>query len=237
MVNIPRLVRCSVLASSLGLMLGLPAAEQVSFAQTSTPAPNPAEPPANSPTPTDSDDPRFQCQVNNGQYTVMYSPPSQPQQGYPWAVPEDMGSAWPAERRCQEISRRLEEYRPDGLVEMRTSVENGYNTVCVTTQQVPGCRIVFTVPPGQDPMITRDRVFENLTLADQGQNTQGINTFVEGGSSIFDQLGNILRPSVSPSPAGISLRPFLDPADGGTGARLVPGAGPAGRPLNPDNFR
>lgn len=234
MVRIPRFVRCSVLAGSLGLMLGLPVAEQAALAQTETPTPGPTEPPADSP---DADEPRFQCQLQNGQHTVMYMPPSQPQQGYAWAVPEDMGSAWPAERRCQEISRRLEQYRPDGLVELRTGLENGYNTVCVTTQQVPGCRIVFTVPPGQDPMVTRDRVFENLTLADQGQSTQGVNTFVEGGSSIFDQLGNILQPSSSPATAGISLRPFLDPVDGGTGAQLVPGAGPAGRPLNPNNFR
>ncbi|MBD0270017.1 COP23 domain-containing protein [Pseudanabaena sp. FACHB-2040] len=229
MVRIPRLVRFFALAGSFGLLVTVPLLEQASFAQTAEPA---AEPTA------DANESRFSCQLQNGQYTVMYLPQSQPNQGYPWAVPEDMGSAWPAERRCQEISRRLELYRPDGLVEMQTGVENGYNTVCVTTQQVPTCRIVFTVPSGQDPAGTRDRVFENLAVADRGEMTQGVNTFVEG-SNILDQLGNVLNlPTTQRSASGINLRPFLAPIDGGTGARLAPGStAPAGRPLNPDSFR
>ena len=40
--------------------------------------------------------PRFTCQLNNGQYTVMYNPESQPEQAYAWAIPGDMGSNWPA---------------------------------------------------------------------------------------------------------------------------------------------
>jgi hypothetical protein len=151
-----------------------------------------------------------------------------------------MGSAWPADRRCEEISARLERYRPDGLLALETSVENGYNTVCVTTESVPGCRIVFTVPPGQDATQTRNRVFDNLTLADQGSQTQGVNTFAGGGNSALGQLGDLLGlPSTSSSMGSsqsINLKPFLDPADGGTGARLT-GGSPAGRPLNPDAFR
>lgn len=186
--------------------------------------------------------PRFTCQVQDGQYTVMYAPTSQPGQVYPWAVPQDLGSAWPAERRCAEISARLERYRPDGLLALETSVENGYNIVCVTTEATPGCRIVFTVPPGQDPMLTRDRVFDNLAVADRGDQTQGVTTFTGGNSDVLGQIGNILGlPSASggnlPSRSqGINLKPFLDSTDGGTGARLS-GGGPAGRPLNPDAFR
>ncbi|MBE9157157.1 hypothetical protein IQ265_10015 [Nodosilinea sp. LEGE 06152] len=199
-----------------------------------TPEPAPAEPAeANTA-------PRFTCQMQDGRYTVMYSPTSQPGQAYPWAVPEDMGSAWPAERRCATISERLEQYRPDGLLALETAVENGYNTVCVTTENVPGCRIVFTVPPGQDAAITRDRVFDNLTIADRGDQTQGVTTFAGGNSDILGQIGNVLGlPSATPASrrtSGINLKPFLDPTDGGTGARLN-GGGPAGRPLDPDAFR
>lgn len=187
------------------------------------------------------DSPRFTCQVQGGQYTVMYAPTSQPGQVYPWAVPEDMGSAWPAERRCATISDRLEQYRPDGLLALETAVENGYNTVCVTTETVPGCRIVFTVPPGQDPNLTRDRVFDNLTIADRGDQTQGVNTFTGGNSDVLGQIGNVLGlPSSttggSSRSGGINLKPFLDPADGGTGTRLG-GGSPSGRSLNPDTFR
>jgi len=178
---------------------------------------------------------RFTCQLRNGQYTVMYSPKSQPGAMYAWATPEDMGSAWPAERRCNEISRRLEEYRPDGLLELQTGQENGYNTVCVTTELVPSCRIVFTVPQGQDPVVTRDRVFDNLVLADQGQTTEGVNTFVESGS-ILDDLNDVLGIPSRRNTArngNINLQPFLDSADGGTGTQLNQNSG---RPLNPDNF-
>ncbi len=181
---------------------------------------------------------RFSCQVENGQPTVMYSPLSQPGEFYPWAVPEDLGSAWPAERRCTEISRRLEEYRPDGLLELQNDVENGYNTVCVTTEAVGGCRIVFTVPPGQDPRVTRDSVFNNLILADQGDATQGVTTFTGSDSSVLDDINEVLglpgeTTGGSQSSDGINLQPFLDPADGGTGAQLT---NTTGRPLNPDNF-
>ncbi|MGB5975082.1 MAG: COP23 domain-containing protein [Nodosilinea sp.] len=190
-------------------------------------------------TPAEDDGtPRFTCQMQDGQYTVMYSPTDQPE-AYPWAVPQDMGSAWPAERRCAAISDRLEEYRPDGLLALETAVENGYNTVCVTTETVPGCRIVFTVPPGQDPALTRDRVFDNLTIADRGDSTQGVTTFAGGSSDILGQIGDALGlpGSMAPArPSGISLKPFLAPDDGGTGERLVGGSS-AGRSLNPDAFR
>ena len=87
----------------------------------------------------DEDSPRFACQMINGQHTVMYMPESQPGEAYAWATPTAMGGGWTEDRRCYEISRRLESYRPDGLVEMRTSVENGYDIVCVTTEAVPAC--------------------------------------------------------------------------------------------------
>jgi Circadian oscillating protein COP23 len=232
MTPIFRLISTAALAGSFAISL----APAPGLAQTPSP---PAEP-SSAPEAPAAEQARFVCQTNNGQPTVMYLPQSQQNQGYAWAVPEDMGSAWPAERRCQEISRRLEQYRPDGLVEMQTGLENGYNTVCVTTQQVPSCRIVFTVPTGQDPLVTRDRVFENLAMADRGESTQGVNTFTNGDSSILDQLGNVLNlpgaGGTSRPASGINLRPFLDAADGGTGTQLAPGAA-SGRPLNPDSFR
>lgn len=189
---------------------------------------------------------RFVCQTTSGQPTVMYQPESQPGQLYAWAVPSTMGGGWDASRRCFEISRRLESYRPDGLLEMQTGIENEYNTICVTTQRVPGCRIVLTVPPGQDPVATRDRVFQNLTIADSGQQTQGVNTFVNGGGrGIIGEAARLLNlnlPSLGGGQAsyssGINLRPFLDRADGGTGQYLRGGRSIApGRRLNPSNFR
>ncbi len=183
---------------------------------------------------------RFSCQLQNGQYSVMYHPRSQPNQSFPWAIPSTLGGGWNSERRCNEISQRLESYRPDGLQELRTAVANNYNTICVTTQENPSCRIVLTVPPDQDPVSTRDRVFQNLTTADSGQQTEGVNTFVGGQPTneigqLFKLGGGNNRRVASNS---IKLRPFLDQADGGTGTRLQGGVPTQTSPrLNPHNFR
>jgi len=238
---------------------------------------SPSTSPSNGSTTTASGT-RFACEMVSGQYTVMYRPESQTSQSYPWAVPSNMGGGWDANRRCAEISRRLESYRPDGLLEMKTgaengyntvcvttekvsscrivltvpngqdptsTAENGYNTVCVTTEKVSSCRIVLTVPNGQDPTSTRDRVFQNLTVADSGQQTQGVNTYVGGGSNgILDQIGRAIRGLSNTSQStrgsdGINLRPFLDRRDGGTGEQLKRGAANTSSPrrLNPGNFR
>ena len=170
---------------------------------------------------------RFSCQTQNGQYTVMYQPKSQQGQFYAWAVPSVMGGGWSSQRRCNEISRRLEQYRPDGLVEMQTGIENGYNMICVTTDRNPACRIVLTVPVGADPNNIRERVFANLTTADSGQSTVGVNTFVEGNrSSIFNSIFGVPTgiskdmPRSSFRNDGIDLKPYLDAADGGTATEL-----------------
>lgn len=198
------------------------------------------------PVPEASNAARFGCQFLNGQYSVMYSPESQPGQSYAWATPSTLGGGWTQERRCNEISRRLEFYRPDGLLEMQTSVENNYNIVCVTTQKDPACRIVLTVPPGQDPQSTRDRVFENLTIADSGQETEAVNTYV-GKDNTSQLLNQVLNQGLSSLGIGnspikragsIYLRPFLDPADGGTGTNLRQGRLQRPNPrLNPEQFR
>jgi Circadian oscillating protein COP23 len=175
---------------------------------------------------------RFFCANESGRYTVMYQPESQVGARYAWAVPQQMGGGWSPEARCNEISSRLERYRADGLVEMQTATENGYNTVCVTTDATPGCRIVFTVPRGQDAVSTRDQVFQNLAIADSGQRTTGVFTLRnQTGSNVVNDLGKAFNVNLggmfgnkTPAPAaskGIYLKPFLDKADGGTGERLT----------------
>jgi len=262
------------------IALGLPLLASPSFAQIipveTTPSSNPSRLPSENPNdkaanPTDNKTARFSCQSRDGQYIVVYQPKSQPQKYFPWAAPSAMGDGWSPEKRCNEISRRLESYRPDGLLEMKTSTENGYNIICATTDKNSACRIVLTVPNGQDPIATRDRVFGNLTTADNGQATTAVNTYVpRRGSLTPPRLGKVGGPEgfigIVPSnlPRGVSgslpvkipsdswkplptsssykgnglyLKPYLDPSDGGTGARLGTSNFTGGTRLNPNNFR
>ncbi|NJO39950.1 MAG: hypothetical protein HC769_14515 [Cyanobacteria bacterium CRU_2_1] len=217
----------AVLLASSGAAFANPSSALL-LAQTSSDEPDSTS------APQSASESRFTCESENGQYTVMYHPISQPGESYAWATPIALGGGWSEDRRCNEISRRLESYRPDGLLEMRTSVENGYDIVCVTTEENPSCRIVLTVPPGQDPLETRDRVFRNLTIADSGEQTSGVVTYSGGGDDLLNQIGDAVGDAIGvdmPNLSGgdrqpstrrdsIDLRPFLDPADGGTGERL-----------------
>lgn len=180
---------------------------------------------------SDNDDSRFSCEYTNNQYTVMYRPQSQPDIAYPWAIPGKLGGGWSAQKRCQEISRRLETYRPDGLRELGITQKNNNQILCVTTDQDRSCRIVLTVPPGKDPVSTRNLVFYNLVQANKGEATEGVKTFV-GNSDTTDLVYDLAqifntnpqpttRP-VSSDSAPINLRPFLDAEDGGTGKELKP---------------
>ena len=196
---------------------------------------------------------RFMCELMANQSTVTYHPVDRPGDKYAWAVPSTMGSNWNAGRRCNEIARRLEEYRRDGLKELRTDVRNQYNTVCVTTEKNSACRIVFTVPQGQDAIATRDSVFRNLSMADSGQRTTGVNTFADGGNGgLGDMFGNILpglsngrntpNPTALQNKASIDLRPFLSTKDGGTATQLRPTTNLNSTPsdskkFNPQRFR
>ncbi|HEY9813325.1 MAG TPA: COP23 domain-containing protein [Candidatus Sericytochromatia bacterium] len=176
---------------------------------------------------TSNSDTRFTCQINNGEYTVMYHPEAGGGQPYAWATPKALGGGWTAQKRCTSISQRLESYRPDGLVDLRTSVQNGYNTICALTERNSACRIVFTVPPRQDPETTLASVFQNLTLADSGQSTYGVNTFTNRSNGL-DLLNGLLgrgtsgqvRSTAKTRVSNIYLKPFLSVKDGGTARYL-----------------
>lgn len=191
---------------------------------------------------------RFSCQPYNGQYTVMYQPQSQANQYFPWAAPGTLGGGWNSQARCNAIASRLESYRQDGLLELQTAVENNQNTICVTTEANPSCRIVLTVPPGRDAYTVRNNVFQNLVSADNGQYTTAVNTYTSRGNGANDLYnlgrtllgsGNSRTNNLASSKGGINLKPFLDPKDGGTATGLRNGVARQGNQqrLNPRNFR
>ncbi len=190
---------------------------------------------------------RFSCLLDNGSYSVMYSPQSQPNQYFAWATPQALGGGWDAQRRCATIAQRLETYRPQGLLELRTSTLNGYDVLCVTTEANPACQLVLTVPPGRDAFQVRNDVFQNLVSADSGEQTIGVNTYRGGGLEDAVNLGRTLLGNGKKvvSRDAIQLKPFLDKKDGGSGnlLRNVKKTTPVSKPsqsgtrLNPNLFR
>ena len=227
-----------VLLSSLGLSLIL--GNSAAFAQvvvptipsgssgSSTPinTPFPTGTSTSTPTSTTADGAaRFTCQSYNGQYTIMYQPQSQTGQYFPWATPAALGGGWNSQLRCDTIASRLESYRPDGLQELQTGVQNRQNIVCVTTEANPTCRIVLTVPPNKDAYTVRNTIFQNLVSADNGEQTIAVNTYGDrGGSNDIYSLGRTLlgggNNRVRSSRDGINLKPYLDARDGGTASNL-----------------
>ena len=78
---------------------------------------------------------RFSCELrqdtNKEVWTVMYDNDDKKQ---PWlGIVITMGGGWSPERRCQEIERRLENFREDGLVSL------GYRDDPNTPQQQVLC--------------------------------------------------------------------------------------------------
>ena len=76
-------------------------------------------------------------------------------------------------------------------------------------------RLSFTVPQGQNPVVTRDRVFENLSIADAGTETTVVTTFTGTNNNLLGELGSILGSYSLPgsqTPAarsnGINLKPL-----------------------------
>lgn len=195
----------------------------------------------NTPTSTPVDtSTRFSCQYYNGRYTVMYQPQSQPGQFFAWAAPQALGGGWTPQNRCEAIAQRLELYRPDGLQELQIARENNENIICVTTEAIPGCRIVLTVPRDKDPYTIRSSIFSNLTTSDSGQQTTAVNTYTNrsrGGVNDLYNLGRTIlggNNSVSSSKNGINLKPFLAREDGGTATKLRNGVS-IGRQSQPQN--
>jgi Circadian oscillating protein COP23 len=72
------------------------------------------------------------------------------------------GRNYPPEMRCQIVSERFQQYYEHGLLDfIKTERIRGYDTVCVARSEGGSCegRILFTLPPGQDPNNAIEAVF------------------------------------------------------------------------------
>ncbi|MGD1703820.1 COP23 domain-containing protein [Dapis sp. BLCC M229] len=101
---------------------------------------------------------RFSCELrqdtNKGKevWTVMYDNDKKKQPWLGMVIP--MGGGWSPERRCQEIERRLENFREDGLVSLgyRDDPDTPQQQVlCVKTKSSgENCPLLMTLDVGMD---------------------------------------------------------------------------------------
>ncbi len=102
---------------------------------------------------------RFYCELQadtsrGGEvWTVIYRHDKQPK---PWLrMVREMGDEWDTKKRCEEIARRLDIFREDGLLEFDYRTDDntpGQYVICAKTK-VSGdnCPLVLTLLPKDDP--------------------------------------------------------------------------------------
>ncbi|NEP77295.1 MAG: hypothetical protein F6K39_03385 [Okeania sp. SIO3B3] len=101
---------------------------------------------------------RFSCElrpdteIGKDVWTVMYDNDKGKQPWLGMVIP--MGRGWSPERRCQEIEKRLENFREDGLISL--GYRDNPNTpqqqvLCVKTKlSGDGCPLLITLDVGMD---------------------------------------------------------------------------------------
>lgn len=113
---------------------------------------------------------RFSCELksypNKGEvWTVMYRNDTQKS---PWLkIATTMGSNWTPAERCQEVARRLEIYRQDGLTQLTYRPDPGtpnQPVICAKTKiSGDNCPLLITLKPNANPYLTLKYMTETLT--------------------------------------------------------------------------
>ena len=130
---------------------------------------------------------RFHCQLmpdtqRGGEvWTVMYR--KYKNQTKPWLkMVTTLGGNWTPEERCQEIARRLDLYRQDGLIEL--TYRDDFNTPnqaviwAKTKKSGDNCPLIITLKPGANAYETL-REMTTALIGDEGiyQSSDGSTTY------------------------------------------------------------
>ena len=145
---------------------------------------------------------RFHCQLmpdtkHGGEvWTVMYR--RYQHQSQPWLkMVTTLGDSWTPLERCQEIARRLDLYREDGLIDL--TYRNDPNTpnqavICaITKNSGDNCPLIMTLKPGVDAY----EVLREMTTA------------LIGGEGIYQSSDGSTTYHFSPESPAIHVRNFL----------------------------
>ena len=154
---------------------------------------------------------RFYCQrrpdkhLGGDVYTVMYR---HDQGRKPWLkMVSTLGDGnWPPHRRCEEIARRLEIFRSDGLLELYSTIDTQLqqHLICARTKNSgPVCELLVTLKPGADPDEELYRMSQSLIPESNVKNNP------QGNISSSSQSNSTDRSQ----PLVVDLRPFLSEED------------------------
>ncbi len=123
------------------------------------------------------------------------------------------GSGWTPQRRCEEVSKRFQEYYTKGELKFLTTGKmNNQSVVCVTYKEKANCTgLLFTLKPTSDP----GRVLARLMAIRQGAN----NPLNETGKRIYINMDEFM--ATMPVEEGTTVNPQSDAVETGTQPDLV----------------
>jgi len=97
-----------------------------------------------------------------------------------WTSRVFSGSGWTAQRRCQEVSSRFEQFRQQGRLRyITTGRMRGQSVLCTALTSGGACDgLLYTLKPGQDPSATLARLLELRVKARGPLNETGPRLYV-----------------------------------------------------------
>jgi hypothetical protein len=100
--------------------------------------------------------PTFSCAQNLGAPTTMVYGPNGAKPFIRWTSSQFSASGWSPERRCMEVSKRLQDAKErNALAFITTGNMNGLPVICTAREKGGSCDVLlYTLKPGQDPVLT-----------------------------------------------------------------------------------
>lgn len=119
-----------------------------------------------------------------------------------WTSRVFSGSGWSAERRCQEVSSRFEQFRQQGRLRyITTGRMRGQSVLCTAQSRSGGCDgLLYTLKPGQDPSVTLARLLELRVKARGPLNETGPRLYVSVDALLEPSSARVVDTTVAESP-------------------------------------
>lgn len=105
----------------------------------------------------------FKCEMIQGVPTTVGISPKWENQSRPfmrWSSDKFGPSGWTPQKRCQEVTRRLNQSFFEGGTYITHGIMNGFPIICTTNKAGKECnQLLFTLPRGSDPELILEDLF------------------------------------------------------------------------------